>query len=297
MVYTIECPAKINLFLNILNRNQNGYHDLQSLFAKIDLFDKLTIEKSSSFELKINSSFDKNFLKNNNILEQIFIYFKDNFNLNSSVKIILDKHIPLGAGLGGGSSDGANFIKILNDIFSLNLPKSQMQKISLKFGSDLPFFFEDGICFIEGRGDKITQLDQQNNQDLIHQLNQCNILLINPRIFLSTPQIFANYNKNISQKKIFYSNKILLNQLIKNNIFDIINNQGNDLEKSAFEVSYELENLFEELNNFPKKCLRMSGSGSSIFMVFNNNIQQKNCQEFLAKKYPNFLVKPIKILN
>jgi 4-diphosphocytidyl-2-C-methyl-D-erythritol kinase len=296
MILSEKCPAKINLFLKIINRQNSGFHDLQSLFAKINLFDEIIIEKSDKFELIVNSFIAQEISNQNNIIKKIFDYFFKNFSLDFSLKIILNKHIPIGAGLGGGSSDGANFIKIINQIYNLNLSKTQMQKISLEFGSDLPFFFEENICFVEGRGEKITQLDSSINQKFLNQLNSSKILLINPQIILSTPQIFQNFSKKIDNNLAKYSTATTLYYISSKSIFNLINNQGNDLENSAFEQSLNLKNLFDELKNFKSKSLRMSGSGSSIFMIFKNDNELRICQEFLNQKYPDFLVKKIEII-
>ena len=143
MSFKINCPAKINLFLHIVNKRSDGFHELQSLITKIDLFDELLVEKSTKFSLEIYGEFAKFIDIKDNLFTKIFEYFVKNFDINSNLKITLQKNIPVGAGLGGGSSNGAYFIKILNEIFDLKLSTSAMQKISLNFGSDIAFFFED----------------------------------------------------------------------------------------------------------------------------------------------------------
>ena len=107
MQFKINCPAKINLFLNITNKRADGFHELQSLITKIDLFDELLIEKSAKFSLKINGEFAEFIDIKNNLFTKILDYFIENFHINSNLKIILEKNIPVGAGLGGGSSNGA----------------------------------------------------------------------------------------------------------------------------------------------------------------------------------------------
>jgi len=296
MIISEKCPAKINLFLNIINRQKSEFHDLQSLFVKINLYDEIIVKQNHKFELIVNSHIKQEFTNQNNIIEKIYHFFVNNFSLDFSLKVILNKHIPIGAGLGGGSSDGASFIKIINQIYKLNLSKIQMQKISLEFGSDLPFFFEENICFVEGRGEKITQLSSSINQKFVNQLNSSKILLINPQIILSTPQIFQNFSKKIDNNLANYSTATTLDYISSKSIFELIDNQGNDLENSAFEQSLNLKNLFDELKNFKSKSLRMSGSGSSIFMIFENDKDLQSCKNFLNQNYPDFLVRKIQII-
>ncbi len=176
----IKCPAKINLFLNIINKRPDGFHELQSLITKIDLFDELAVEKSTKFSLEINGEFAEFIEIHNNLFTKILDYFVKDFHIDSNLKITLQKNIPVGAGLGGGSSNGAYFIKILNEIFALKLSKIEMQKISLNFGSDIAFFFENEVCLMGGRvGLNHTSMvtgDQPHSDD--HQHEWFHLMLI-----------------------------------------------------------------------------------------------------------------------
>jgi 4-diphosphocytidyl-2-C-methyl-D-erythritol kinase len=198
MSFKINCPAKINLFLNLVNKRSDGFHELQSLIVKIDLFDELLVEKSNKFSLEINGEFTKFIDIKDNLFTKIFEYFIKNFDINSNLKISLQKNIPVGAGLGGGSSNGAYFIKILNEIFDLKLSTSAMQKISLNFGSDIAFFFEDKPCLMSGRGEFLTPISKFKND-----FEDLKILLINPKIYLSTKEIFQDF----AQKNYKFSEK------------------------------------------------------------------------------------------
>ena len=188
MNFKIKCPAKINLFLHITNKRPDGFHELQSLITKIDLFDELVVEKSTKFSLEINGEFAEFIEINNNLFTKILDYFVKNFHIDPNLKIILQKNIPVGAGLGGGSSNGAYFIKILNEIFALKLSKIDMQKISLNFGSDIAFFFENEACLMSGRGEFLTEISHFKNE-----FKKLKILLINPKIHLSTKEIFQDF--------------------------------------------------------------------------------------------------------
>ena len=223
----ISCPAKLNLSLNINNFRSDGFHEIQSIFAKINLYDELIVEKNSQFQLSIQGIFSKKLDKGHNIINKIYNYFEQNFDLKSSVKVTLKKNIPIGAGLGGGSSDGASFIKILNKIFDLKLSKIEMQKISINFGSDLPFFFEDDICLVEGRGESITSLNnKENNQSesLVNFLNNYKTLLIFPQIHISTIDVYKELINRVKNSLQKYSLKYDQNYLTNNRVIDIILN-------------------------------------------------------------------------
>jgi len=278
----IKCPAKINLFLNITNKRPDGFHELESLITKIDLFDELLVEKSTKFSLEINGEFAEFIDIKNNLFTKILDYFVKNFNINSNLKITLQKNIPVGAGLGGGSSNGAYFIKILNEIFALKLSKNEMQKISLNFGSDIAFFFENEACLMSGRGEFLSPISQFKND-----LKKLKILLINPKIHLSTKEIFQDF----AEKKYQFSSKISEKIFLENSLPEILQKFKNDLEEPAFSKAPAIVEILQNLRKFSPICAKMSGSGSSCFAIFDNDIELHKTYEFFIKNYPNFFVK------
>lgn len=280
----IKCPAKINLFLHITNKRLDGFHELQSLITKIDLFDELLVEKSTKFSLEINGEFAEFIEINNNLFTKILDYFVKNFHIDSNLKITLQKNIPVGAGLGGGSSNGAYFIKILNEIFALKLSKNDMQKISLNFGSDIAFFFENEACLMSGRGEFLTEISHFKND-----FENLKILLINPKIHLSTKEIFQDFaqkNQQFSQK---FSERIFLEKSLQ----EVLQKFNNDLEEPAISKAPVIFEILQNLRIFSPICAKMSGSGSSCFAIFDNEKNFQKTYEFFIKNYPNFFVKKV----
>ena len=293
MFLKTQCPAKLNLFLRINGLREDNFHELQSIFIKINLYDELKVEKNQQFELEVSGEFSKN-LNSDNIITKIFNYFYQSFNLQSSVKVSLTKNIPIGSGLGGGSSDGAYFIKILNTIFNLNLSKTTMQKISAIFGSDLPFFFEEKICLIEGRGEIINPIDNFKNHQsnlIIDNLNEFKNLLIFPQIQVPTNEVFKVFKNQINQSNQQYSPKKNSDYFIENNFIDLILNNQNDLEKSAFYINQELQILKQNLEKFSPLCTKMTGSGSAFFAIFSDYKNYENCVDFFQENYPHFFLR------
>jgi 4-diphosphocytidyl-2-C-methyl-D-erythritol kinase len=169
----------------------------------------------------------------------------------------------------------------LNKIFALNLSKKELQKISLNFGSDIAFFFENQASIVEGRGEIIS---------VYPKFAPICALLINPKITLSTKEVFTNFKENFSQK----TNAKFLQE---KNIFDLLKNFSNDLEKPAIARLEIINQILEQLKKHQAKIAKMSGSGASCFAIFDD---QKNLQlaaEFFQKNFPNFFVKPVKILS
>jgi 4-diphosphocytidyl-2-C-methyl-D-erythritol kinase len=246
------------------------------------------VEKSTKFSLEINGEFAEFIEINNNLFTKILDYFVKNFHIDPNLKIILQKNIPVGAGLGGGSSNGAYFIKILNEIFALKLSKIDMQKISLNFGSDIAFFFENEACLMSGRGEFLTEIPQFKND-----LKKLKILLINPKIHLSTKEIFQDF----AEKKYQFSSKILERTFLEKSLQEILQNFNNDLEKPAISKAPVISEILQNLQKFSPICVKMSGSGSSCFGIFDNEKNLQETYEFFIKNYPNFFVKKVNFFD
>jgi 4-diphosphocytidyl-2-C-methyl-D-erythritol kinase len=297
MIYK-KSPAKINLFLKVLNTRDDGFHDLSSLMILINIFDEIFVEKSDKFFLEISGEFANLVNIKDNLFITILDYFQQHFAISNNLKIKLIKNIPVGAGLGGGSSNACQFMIILNKIFNLNLSKSQLQKISFNFGCDIAFFFENSPQIIAKKGDELIKYPQEISQLLG--------ILIYPQINLSTKEVF---NKFDLEKKIFDQNQNLNNSIFSNNsTIDLLENQisnlsidqilelPNDLENPAFKIAPIIGEIKNNLNLNGAKISKMSGSGSSVFGIFDNQNSLQIAFENLKKIYPDFFVKRISLI-
>jgi 4-diphosphocytidyl-2-C-methyl-D-erythritol kinase len=297
MIYK-KSPAKINLFLKVLNTRDDGFHDLSSLMILINIFDEIFVEKSDKFFLEISGEFANLVNIKHNLFITILDYFQQHFAVSNNLKIKLVKNIPVGAGLGGGSSNACQFMIILNEIFNLNLSKSQLQKISFNFGCDIAFFFENSPQIIAKKGDELIKYPQEISQLLG--------ILIYPQINLSTKEVF---NKFDLEKKIFNQDQNSHNSIFSNNsAIDLLENQisnlsinqilelPNDLENPAFKIAPIIGEIKNNLNLNGAKISKMSGSGSSVFGIFDNQNSLQIAYENLKKIYPDFFVKRISLI-
>lgn len=280
-VMKIKSPAKINLFLKLLKKRSDGFHELESLFAFLDLADDLEVIKSDQFKLEISGEFAEFLDTKKNLFTKILDFFVSEFHIDKNLHIKIRKNIPIAAGLGGGSSNAAYFMKILNEIFSLNLSKEKLQEISLNFGSDIPFFFEDQASIIRGRGEKIKDFPS---------FNPIPTLLINPKIELSTKEIYEKFGGK-------FSTEISDEEIEKTAIFDLIKNLPNDLEKPAIATLPLISEILSELKNFGADFAKMSGSGATCFGIFSDEETLKSARKNLTEKFPGFFVKKAKILS
>lgn len=275
----ILSPAKINLYLNITGKYRNGFHRLVSLVERVSLCDEITIKKNNSKRLNLKSNVAGLESENNLVLAGARLLLKK-FKLPHGFDIFLKKNIPIGAGLGGGSSNAASTIIGLNALLNLRLEKSKLYELGPAVGSDVNFFLsENKFALMEGRGEKITSL--KINKIFHH-------LIIWPQIELSTKKVYQNFRqeltKNFNNVNIIkYALKQGDQELIKKNIF-------NALDKSAFSVSPKLAKAREFLAG-KKVSARLSGSGSAFFTVGGES--REKLQGILPRGWQLFKVQTI----
>jgi 4-diphosphocytidyl-2-C-methyl-D-erythritol kinase len=277
--FTTNCPAKINLFLKVTGKRPTGYHELESLFAFLDLADVLEVKKSTEFSLKIDGEFAEFVDEKNNLFTKILDFFVAEFAIDKNISIHVTKNIPVGAGLGGGSSNAAFFMKALNEIFSLNLSKEKLQEISLNFGSDIAFLLEDNAAIVKGRGEIIAPF---------YKFYPIKILLINPKINLSTPAVFKQLNGEFSEG-------ISTEELQKKSVFELIKNFPNDLTKPAVALAPTIQEILNELKNAGAEIAKMSGSGSTCFGIFDDDLTLEKAETNLREKFPKFFITKTKV--
>ncbi|WP_295154192.1 4-(cytidine 5'-diphospho)-2-C-methyl-D-erythritol kinase [uncultured Brachyspira sp.] len=256
----LKSPCKINISLDITSKTEYGYHLIESLFHTVSLYDIINIEKSSEYNISTSGKFALDDDNEENIITKIFKYFRNSMNLCHNYNIHIEKNIPLGAGLGGGSSNAACIIKFFLDELNININDDLIEKFS-KFGADIPFFIRGGCAWVSGIGEKIK------NYDFILPYN---IILIYPNIHISTKSAYSRFTKDdFNKSDIFYIKNMLDN---KNIDFEkILSNTYNIFEKNVFNLDKRIENIKIEIENIINRKVSMSGSGSSLFILYEHN--------------------------
>lgn len=273
-MFSSKCPAKINLFLKLISKRSDGFNELESLFAFLDLYDELEIDLlNPSFHsplIEITGEFAEFVDPQDNIFTKILDFFANKFAISKNIHIKLIKNIPVGAGLGGGSSNAAYFMKALNEIFKLNLSKEELQKISLNFGSDIAFFFENQAAIIRGRGEIITSFKE---------FKAIPTLIINPKIHLSTKEVFNKHDK-------IFSDKISDKNLQELSVLELMKILPNDLTKAAISIVPIILEILNEMEKEQSEITKMSGSGATCFAIFSDENKLENAYQNLVKKFP-----------
>ena len=248
--------AKINLGLFVTEKRKDNFHNIETVFYPIRLYDLLEFKESSKFELDIEGiKLDIDYKKN--LIYKVYKKFKKEYDI-PPVKVYMIKRIPAGAGLGGGSSNATFFAKSLNDYFSIGMSKNDLASFVLDFGSDCPFFVENSPVFAVGRGEIMNKID-------LH-LKDYKILIVKPNIFISTKEAYSNVKPF---KRDFLLKNIVLNKKVLEWKDYIVNDFDSYVEKKYPVIKEIKEKLYNEGALFAS----MTGSGSAVYGIFEKKIK------------------------
>ncbi len=271
--------AKINLFLNVVNKRFDGYHDLEMVMATIDLYDILTFENNSNETIEIVSDKEITVDYKDNIVYKIAKYLKAEFYIKQGVKITITKNIPIAAGLAGGSADGAATFRGLNKLWKLRLSLDEMARLSEKFGADLPFCIYNKLCIARGKGEELFFLKNKLKTPL---------LLVNPGVKISTKEVFSKVEKEeIKHHKISDMTSAIYN----NNHELIARELHNSLEEITFKMEPEIKKIKHEMINLGLDGALMSGSGGTVFGISKNKAKLKYVYEIMNDDYFKLITK------
>jgi 4-diphosphocytidyl-2-C-methyl-D-erythritol kinase len=265
--------AKINLGLRVVAKRSDGYHDIDTVFYPIPFYDILEIIPSNK-DVEFTFS-GKEIIGNinSNLCYKAYQLIKKDYPQIPSIKIHLHKNIPMGAGLGGGSSNGAFMLKMLNEKFQLGITGDVLEQYALQLGSDCPFFIANKACGASGRGEHFESIELD--------LKNKSFLLVNPGLHVSTADAFSKINigNNISP----------CTSVIKHPIDKWKELLINDFEHSVFEIHPILKEIKETLYSAGAVYASMTGTGSSIYGIFEKDIPEN--------LFPNSSFEIIKIIN
>ena len=232
--------------------------------------DKIIIE-SNSEDIPLNDS---------NIVYKAADLIKEQFNIKQGVRIYIEKNIPVAAGMAGGSSNAAAVLVGLNELWNLNLDKNELKDLGLKLGADVPFCIEGQACLAENIGEKLTHI-QGLSQDAF-------ILVCKPELFVSTKEIYEEVDSKIIEKRP--DNKQLIQLLKDNDIKSLANNMYNVLEevtKEKYPIIKDIEKIMMDNNSLGAM---MSGSGPTVFGLYDNEKDAENCKKVLLKNFKQVYV-------
>ena len=270
-------PAKINLSLNITGRRDDGYHLLHSYVVFADYGDEIVLEPSGiGYFLSIEGPFADQINIDDNIINQAVELFQQHLGHPLKHRAKLTKNIPVGAGLGGGSSDAAATIKLLMETYNVEIEPSVLKEMLLSLGADVPVCYKTAPCLMEGIGDVISPIKQADKV--------LPALLVYPDAFVSTPDVFKNYLSEFSQPQVL------------DNWFDSIDGMKNDLTVAAMQIEPKIQTALDLLKE-QNGCIasRMSGSGSTCFALFENVEVRDKVHNAIQQAHSEWWVQPVSI--
>jgi len=256
--------CKINLGLNVIHKRNDGYHDIETVFYPINIVDAIEViaDETSPQAQRIQFSFSGialNGKAEENLCVRAYELLRGNFPEMPALKMHLHKTIPVGAGLGGGSSDAAFSLRLLNDKFNLKLSIESLLDYALQLGSDCPFFIINKPCFATGRGEFLKPIN------LV--LSNYKMVIANPGIDISTSEVFSLV------KPIRPSKSIL--DIIQEPIDSWKNELKNDFEEAVFKAHSEISDIKNELYRAGALYASMTGTGSTVYGIFEKENEAK----------------------
>lgn len=276
-------PAKLNLFLHITGRRDDGYHLLNSLFVFTEFGDVVEIKSDKKLSLVIDGPFYsalKNEAVENNIAYRAALLLQKKYRVADGAKIHLTKNIPVGAGLGGGSSDAAAVLRGLNQLWNLNLNLETLCEMGLSLGADVPACIIARPAIISGIGETISPFALSFSIP---------VLLVNPNLALVTSTVFQAY-KNSHRPFASHFNQEINNK----NYHALINSlaaEHNDLEAAAIQLQPKIQTILTILSQQSGCDLaRMSGSGATCFGLFSNLSAAQSAMKIITKNHPAFWI-------
>ena len=275
--YKIKSYAKVNVGLQILNQRPDGYHNINTVFQELDFFDTIELKKKDNgCEFHSNVNWLRN--DSTNLCVLAFEKFSEEYDVGG-VSINLVKQIPSGGGLGGGSSNAAAILKGLCHLYSIEPVYEKLSKIALHLGADVPFFLKGGMQIASGIGEQLVEMSGRINGAY---------LLITPKFKIDTKWAYKSMKKFLDRTKVEVNFADLLER--DKTPFRLFEN---DFESIVIPAYPEIAIIKEKLWSRRPKFVSLSGSGSTVFGIFDDEADAKSAESLFSHKYSTFIAKPV----
>ena len=269
--------AKINLILDVIEKRQDGYHNIDGIMQMIDLYDEVEVKISDKFEITSNSKDIP--LDEKNLVYKVYKALKEKYKFNERFSILIEKNIPVSAGIAGGSTNSAVVIEMMDEILGLNMSWDDKKQIGKSVGADIPYLLVGKTARTRGIGDELEILDSLPTTD---------ILIVNNGVEIATPYVYSNIVPSGNSDRI----DKLINVYKNKNYDEFFKGLYNVMEKVSISYCPEIQNIKDKMYEF--NCIKslMSGSGPTVFGIFNDDKDIKKAYDYFKKIYKNtFIVK------
>lgn len=286
MLQRIELPAyaKINLGLRVLGKRPDGYHNIETYLLQIDLADRLFFELLPHPEIRFTCNWPELADAEGNLCVQACRVLENYCGRRIGINIHLEKTIPHGAGLGGGSSDAAVTLMAINQLLTLELSVIELSELATQLGSDVPFFLHGGLAYACGRGELVTPLDY---------MPEIWILIVKPEVAVSTKWVYNNLKFGLTNNQKNTTLASLKNSLSEpDKLREVCQNE---MESVVFARHPELAVIKSRLQGMGALPVSMTGSGSAMFGIFASQRAVREGARVFGKRYCTFMTKPVRL--
>ncbi|MCI8489835.1 MAG: 4-(cytidine 5'-diphospho)-2-C-methyl-D-erythritol kinase [Lachnospiraceae bacterium] len=264
----VKALAKVNLGLDVLRRREDGYHEVRMIMQTIHLYDQLKIEKTEESGISISANLDFLPTDENNLIYKAAKLLMDTCDIKKGVAVELQKHIPVAAGMAGGSTDAAAVLYGMNELFSLGLKRRDLMELGVQIGADVPYCLMRGTALAEGIGEQLKSLPP---------MPKCPVLIARPPIGVSTRFVYENLK--LDRHTVHPNINAQLDALRRGNLKDVAKHMGNLLET----VTIPAYPVIDEIKRCMMDCgainAMMSGSGPTVFGLFKDMHTAKEAYE------------------
>jgi 4-diphosphocytidyl-2-C-methyl-D-erythritol kinase len=277
---SINAFAKINLGLQILGKRHDGYHDIETILHRVDIYDVIEVRQNTSGGITVQCNHPDVPADSSNLCYKAAELFYSEIGEKPHLSIGIEKNIPIGAGFGGGSSDAAAVLLACNMLLGYPLGKETLRQIASRIGSDVPYFLHHGTAYATGRGDILEYFDLELPYWIV---------LVYPNIHIDTAWAYRAYAPNRSTKRI-QLRSIVSDNLMRPGVW--VNSLRNDFEPVVFREHSVIMRVKEALVKAGADFALMSGSGSSVFGLYQDEKYAKEIADSLSNTYPVWLTRP-----
>lgn len=270
---TVKALAKINLGLDVVRRREDGYHEVKMIMQTIHLFDRVQLKKKKEAEVTLHTNLSFLPVDENNLAYRAAKLLRTEFDIKEGVEINLEKHIPVAAGMAGGSTDGAAVLYAMNEIFELGLSKQMLMDRGVKLGADVPYCIMRGTALAEGIGEKLTQLPP---------MVKCPVLIAKPQISVSTRYVYEHLRLN--DQSVHPDIDKLVERIKEKDLERIGAAMGNILETVTIPEHPEIETIKSCMIKAGAINAMMSGSGPTVFGLYATREEAKRAAEAVREQ-------------
>ncbi len=273
---TVKAYAKINLGLDVLRKRPDGYHDVKMIMQSLDLHDTITINKTPAENISIQTNLSYLPTNQDNLIYKAATLFLRTHGIHEGLNIVLEKNIPVAAGLAGGSSDAAATLIGLNKLYQTDMSLEQLQSLGVKLGADIPYCLMLGTALSEGIGEVLTPLPP---------MPVCSILLVKPDISVSTKYVYENLK--LDEASLHPYIDIMTEALANKDIYGLTKHMDNILQSVTIKEYPIISDIKDKMKELGALTALMSGSGPTVFGVYQNRAAAKKAYSYF-KKYQHF---------